>query len=127
MKLWNKIRYGDTSTPKYIVKKHYWVYKNVIYSTESLIGEIASENDMTLQHTTYSYELNGTIYEKEDFAAVLQVAIAHPFEFKIYRMSDYGPHELEAFRVLIKRQSNKNIAALTKKIQQLQDELAKIR
>ena len=77
MKLWNRIKYGKSATPRYIEKRALWLYNNEWYDLPHMVSAYAGAH-YTAPASCYIYSQNGRKYTTDDLNILVQALIGNP-------------------------------------------------
>lgn len=126
MKLWNRIKYGASNTPKYITKQRRWLYKGHWVSTLEAISHYTNEvQKADLKEIGYTYKLNGKIYQKDDFNELLALMLVHP-EICIVDYFQFTPIQLALIQAIQKYHYTTIINNYNKRYQEFMEDYKRI-
>lgn len=124
-KLLNRIRYGDSSTPKFISSKNKWLYKNK-WTTNNNIYNIISKKTI---HYTYSINNNNTFSmgEVDTFNELIDIILKNPMKVSIPYPKQFSVQEINIIINLLNKQTETYQNDIIEKISKAAEELNKIK
>ena len=124
LRLYRRVRYGDTSTPKYITKQHRWLYKNRWVGLE----EVCKHYKVPLLKYSYEYEEDGRKHLEcvhtidEYIAAIIKHKNIH-----MVNITDFSGQEVELIIQVQKLYFNKELNRYLEKLNDFNETLNKFR
>lgn len=125
LRLYRRIRYGDTSTPKYITKQHRWLYKN------KWVGIDKVYEHYNCDEPSYTYiECDGKInmYQTvSSFDELLNAYIHADTDLKLTDVTDLSKQELEIIMSVNRWHYDKRFTKYLDELKEITDKIENMR
>lgn len=114
-RLYRRIRYGDTSTPKYITKQHRWLYKNKWVGIDAVCEHFYENKPM------YTYEYTDKGIKGYDCVNSIDELISAVIEHDHIKFTDITQFSKQELEMIVSIQKTYYDRALNKYLDKLAD------
>lgn len=125
LRLYRRIRYGDTSTPKYITKQHRWLYKNKWVGIEKVCEHYHCEKpSYTYFECADKLHMYRTVHS---FDELLNAYIHADTDLKLSDVTDLSKQELEAIMSVQKWFYDRRFTKYLDELKEITDKIENMR
>ena len=124
-KLWNRIHYGKSNTPKYIENKNKWLYKNK-WIPDGQAYDILSGHKAVYTYALHN-EFTATFGTTDNFNKIVWLVVKYPTRVQFSDISQFNSQQLAIIvgiqQFFLKKKQEKIQSALEDMSEQFEDSI----